>query len=256
MADLFLEGMFDSDSASPSRVQIIMPNAGDNAELSSINMIGLMIGEPNFSAGNKWGTIINDLSNLADFSSMVGSSSMWSWIGASTMCWKGTAPLSVGIDFYLINYSKKLNLEKQLKILVKFAALAQTGSDDLATVSVHGGYAADVLDSNSGFFNKDLSIQDMKGLKSGSGSSKLKDLNNGKMYSGGQAKGSLQLQFGNKLVIRNLLLSKINVSTSNVEVAAQDGKSNIKPLYYRVNAQFTGVRPLLTTDVDYMFNLG
>ena len=65
--------------------------------------------------------------------------------------------------------------------------------------------------------------------------------------------GAIQLWFGHKSKIKNLLLSKISVTESNIEVADQDG-GNIKPLYYRVSAQFTGVRPLITTDVDEMFN--
>lgn len=247
MANLFLDGMFDSNSASPSRIKITMPNPGDTTDLSSIQLVGLMIGDPSFSAGNKWGTIINDLSNLADFSSLMGSADMWSWIGASTMCWKGTSPLSLGAEFYLINYSKDQNLEKQLKVLIKFAALHKTGSDSLAKVTVHGGYAADILTNNKSFFNSE--ITDLDKLKSSNLSSVDSSL-----FSNGQAKGSLQVQFGNKLVLRNLLLSKINVTASDIEVASQDG-SNVKPLYYRVSTQFTGVRPLLTTDVDYMFSL-
>ena len=75
-----------------------------------------------------------------------------------------------------------------------------------------------------------------------------------KLYdSNGNALGSLTLRFGHKSTIRNVLLSKIDVTESNVEVIDQAG-GNIKPLYYRVSAQFTGVRPLLSTDVDHMFN--
>ena len=37
-----------------------------------------------------------------------------------------------------------------------------------------------------------------------------------------------------------------------MEVSDINGNS-IEPLYYRVSAQFTGVKPLLTTDVDSIF---
>ena len=74
------------------------------------------------------------------------------------------------------------------------------------------------------------------------------------LYDGeGNAISSLTVQFGHKSKISNLLLSKIDVTESNIEVADQNG-DNPRPLYYRVNAQFTGVRPLLTVDVDNMFS--
>lgn len=248
---LFLDGLFGNNCNSPSMVRITMPNTSKaNPDLATINLTGLMTGDPSFSAGNKWGTILQDLSNLAEFSSIIGSESMWSWIGASTMCWKGTNPLGVGFDFYLINYAPNMspNLEDSLKKLVKFAALER--SDKIisaAQVTAHGGYQADILSDNNTFFNKDLKASDIAGLNE---LSRLSNL--GKQS--GHNPGALQVQFGNKLIIRNLLLSKIDVTASNIEVANLDG-SNRKPLFYRVQTQFTGVRPLLTGDVDYMFSV-
>ena len=123
MANLFLDGILGDSSDSPSTVRIKLMNPSEKAGLR-VDLKGLMIGDPTFSMGNKWGTIINDLSNLQDFSSLVGSDSMFTWINASTMCWKGTNPLSMAIEFYLINYkSKELDLEGQLRNLSKLASL-------------------------------------------------------------------------------------------------------------------------------------
>ena len=110
-------------------------------------------------------------------------------------------------------------------------------------VLVHGGYAADIFAGNRDFFTTQVSsVNDLNGTGIG------KDWLSNKEF----AQGSLILSFGKKSTIKNLLLSKISVTESNVEVANQNG-SNRKPLYYRVNAQFTGVKPLLSVDVDDMF---
>ena len=241
MADsrLFLDGMFSNNCNSPSRVTINMVGG-------SLNLTGLMTGDPSFSAGTKWGTILNDLSNLAEFSSLIGSANVWSWIGASTMCWKGTNPLGVSFEFYLINYSPSQDLKTPLKQLVKLASLEKSDATlSEAQVKVHGGYAPDILSGNNSFFNKDLKASDLAALGKVEG---LSDI--GKKVEG--STGTLQIQFGNKLLIKNLLLAKIDVTASNIEVANLDG-TNQKPLFYRVQAQFTGVRPLVSTDVDSMF---
>ena len=251
MAKLFLDGIFGDDSNSPSSVRITVPNPNYDAktEASNLTLVGLMTGDVTFSAQNSWGTIISDLTNLQDLGSLMAQSSLISWISASTMCWKGTSPLSIGIEFYLINYKKHLNLEYQLRLLTRMAALDEdpnaTRSKDFK-VQVHGGYAPRIFQGNSSFYT----MGDVKNLLM-SGQKNLSHIESENVNT--NAKSSIQLWFGHKSKIKNLLLSKISVTESNIEVADQDG-GNIKPLYYRVSAQFTGVRPLITTDVDEMFN--
>lgn len=256
MAKLFLDGIFKMQGQgndSSSAVYITIPNPSSKSAEATTSLVGLMIGDPTWNASNKWGPVINDISNLSDISSLVGSSSMFSWINASTMCWKGTDPLSIGIEFYLINYEKGLELESKLRSFVKLASLYKdpdaTGGKNYK-VLVHGGYAADVLSGNQKFFSASVKkASDLGG--------DFNDLGEGNsnLYSNGYAKGAVQLRFGHKSAIKNLLLQKVSVTESTIEVADQNGK-NIKPLYYRVNAQFVGVKPLVTTDVDDMFKGG
>ena len=255
MTKLFLDGIFDESNVSPSSVIITMPNPSKKEIGGSVELTGLMVGDPSWGAANSWGTVINDVSNLTDISSLLGSESMFSWINASTMCWKGTSPLSIGIEFYLINYkqdqrgSNGRTLEENLRSFVKLASLYKdpdaTGGSNFK-VLVHGGYAADVLSGNDkAYFDGVKVARDL----SNKNASKLNESLYGSSTS---AQGSVQLQFGHKSKISNLLLSKVNVTESTVEVADRSG-GNIKPLYYRVSAQFTGVKPLLTVDVDRMF---
>ena len=238
MAKLFLDGIFTGSSESPSSIKIEHRNSDG---VKDVSLVGLTTSDPSFSAQNKWGPIINDVGNLQDLASLMGSSNYLSWIGASVMCWKGTTPLSLGVDFYLINYKRGLRLEENLEAFVKLAALDVTSENQ---VKIHGGYIPDVLANN----------QDQK-YWNGSISS-VSDLNNMGLEAGATnniTKGVITITFGHKSTISQLLLSKVDVTESNIEVADENG-GNRKPLYYKVSAQFTGVRPLLTTDVESMFS--
>lgn len=258
MAKLFLDGIFDY-SDYPSTVTISVPQpTGTSFVQADVTgkatlLRGLITGDPTWSAANKWGTILNDMSSLQDWSSLIGAQNQFSWINASTMCWKGTSPLSIGVDFYLINYDKDkaAKLKANLNTFVKLAAVDRStnGSDFL--VQVHGGYAPQVLKGNKSLFDSGGDIQKYIGnAESVSGLNTVVDT----IFDRGTgiAKGSLSIRFGNKSTISNLLLAKVNVTESTIEVADQSG-GNIHPLYYRVSAQFTGVQPLVTTEVDNIF---
>lgn len=249
MAKLFLDGTFKEGSQSPSTVYISVPypKKGSKGDPRFI-LRGLVEGDPTWTASNKWGPVIEDLTNIQDALSLVGSSSQFSWINASTMCWKGTNPLSINVNFYIINYSKTEHNEAGLKALISLAAIDKTEGSSMVKVKVHGGYAADVLSGNTQIWDNGTGIKNMKD------NNDLSSLENDLYDSKGSALGSVTLQFGHKSRIRNLLLHKINVTESTVEVAEQDG-GGPRPLYYKVSAQFTGVRPFVTTDVDDMFSL-
>ena len=251
MSKLFLDGIFNENSNSPSTITISVPKTSGTSFIKSSGAFlrGLIIGDPTWTASNKWGPIINDLSNLQDWASLVGAQNQFSWINASTMCWKGTSPLAIAVDFYLINYSSKTSKELRAN-LSKFVKLAAVDKDTTGNsnfkVQVHGGYAPNVLRGNQVFFDN------TKDFLKNNYSSTL-DTMVGDMYEGSVAKGSLSIRFGHKSTIKNLLLTKVNVTESTVEVAGQNGE-NPQPLYYRVSAQFTGVQPLVTTEVDSMFS--
>lgn len=252
MANLYLDGVFDDKSASPSTVRITVPNPGVGGP---IDVKGLLIGDPMFSLQNKWGPIISDITNLTDFSSLWGTAGIFSWISASTNCWKGTSPISVAISFYLINYKRNgLNFESKLKSLAKLAAVGKTGGMlESMQVTVHGGYQASVLEANTSYFTDSKGLENMKGnvgAEVQNTADQVLALN-----PAGMAKGAVALIFGNKNAISNLLLVKLDVTESTIEVADQAGGSR-KPLFYKVDAQFVGVAPVTTDDVDYMFTGG
>jgi hypothetical protein len=244
---LFLDGIFDESRVSPSSVNIKFPvrMTGTREYLT-----GLLISEPTISSQNKWGPILSDITNIQDVASLLGSEHMWSWIGASVMCWKGTDPVKTTVEFYLINYKKNLRIEEKLKDLNYLTSLYDEGKN--ISVGVHGGYKARVLETNRTHFNNGLPKREGKMTSREYLERALGDykLTRGDESWQNMEEGTIAIQFGNKMVLRNMLIGRLNVTPSIVEVP--DGK----PLYYRVSMDLTGSRPLLSTDVDDMYNSG
>lgn len=234
---LFLDGLFDRENRSPASITINYPIQNNNRH----QITGLLTSEVSLSGTNKWGPILSDITNIQDISSLLGESHMWSWIGASTMCWKGTDPLKISVEFYLINYKKNLGLETKLKELNKLVSIYMIGNNDMnIAVEVHGGYKARVLETNKTYFNNG---------NSKFSSTDLLDPNNIKFGADdvNMEEGTCSIEIGNKIKMRKLLVNKFDVTPSLVELP--DGKA----LYYRVSVGFIGTSPLLSTDVDYMY---
>ena len=224
---LFIENILENSS--PSTVEIAHDVLG-------IDLKGLLVSEVTLSTSNKWGPILNDVTNLQDVASLLGSGSMWTWIGASTMCWKGTDPIKTSIDFYLINYRPQLQIEEQLTKLNHLTALVKDG---MATVFIHGKYEPQVLSTNSKIFNNSLkSSGDLESIK-GLGKAAQSDAEG--------TPGTLSIYIGNKIRLTKMLISRLDVTPSLVEVPDR------KPLYYKVSMSLVGTQPLLSTDVDRMY---
>lgn len=237
---LFLDGIFDEANRSPSSVTMYFPV--QNKKRMSIT--GLMTSETSISGSNKWGPILSDMTNIQDIASLLGESHMWSWIGASTMCWKGTDPIKTSIEFYLINYKEGLKLEEKLREANKLVSLYNIDKNKKIAVEVHGGYKARVLENNQTYFNngsnKFNSTELLDKIQYGASNADLSSEVD-------MEEGTCTLCLGNKMRIRKLLVQRFDVQPSLVELP--DGKA----LYYRVSVSFIGTSPLLDTDVNFMY---
>ena len=205
---------------------------------------GLLTNEVTVSSQVKWGTILNDVSNLQAVASLLGSAKMWTWIGASTMCWYGTEPVKTGFEFYLINYKRGMRLEEKLKNLNLLTSLVKANS---AAVFVHGGYSPPVLTTNNSAFNNGEKAkgEDAEGILGW-----LDNVMNGALTNAGKEghdKGTVSVIVGNKITLSRMLIQRLDVTPSTVEVV--DGL----PLYYRVSVSLTGNQPLLSTQVEEMY---
>lgn len=240
---LFLEGLFDENSTSklpPSAIKIYFPvldSTGKNRGIERLQ--GLLTSDVAFSSQIKWGSILNDVSNLQAVASLLGQQKMWTWIGASTMCWYGTEPIKTGFEFYLINYRRNLGLEDKL---TKFNYLTSLFKAGAASVYVHGGYAPPVLEPNSKVFDN--------GEKSGTSKASLieeflKPFDKQELYDYNE--GTVSIRVGNKIKLSKMLVQRLDVTPSIVEVP--DGL----PLYYKVSVSLIGHQPLLSTQVADMY---
>ena len=248
---LFLDNIFQG--VSPSTVLIKFPvvykaDSGNEDGSGMTSLYGLLTSEVSMSTQNKWGPILNDISNIQDISSLLGETHMWSWIGASTLCWKGTEPLKTSFEFFLINYRKELYLEHKLTQLNYLTSLFNI--DKNIAVKVHGGYAAQVLESNKEkFFNNEAQNRGESVL--GDFLSPFGELANTFGDNDEETvkkNGTVSVYVGNKFYLSKMLVSRLDVAPSLVELP--DGL----PLYYKVSISLTGTQPLLSTDVDRMYN--
>ncbi len=241
---LFLEQFYSSDEKAPGKIIIHIPLF--NSEGEDV-LSGILISEPTFAGGNKWGTILGDItSDLNDLQSLWGAENMFSWIGASVQCWKGTDPLKFSADFFVVNYSPNLGLESKIKNLF---ALTSMGEGQFAggstNIQVHGGYRPDVLADNNDQFNARITnIEELTGE-----ASPFKDQGKKVMEGSWQGEGTVAVEIGERISFSKLLVSSVHITPSTLEVCDAFG-NNVKPLYYRINVTFIGSRALLKTDVD------
>ena len=241
---LFLEGLFNQDIGGklpPSAIRMTFPvlSTQDGSFQGYEILQGLLSSEVTVSSQIKWGSILNDVSNLQAVASLLGRQKMWSWIGASTMCWYGTEPIKTGFEFYLINYRRGLKLEEKLTKLNYLTSLIKAGD---ASVYVHGGYAPPVLETNNSIFDNGKRKNISKATLT---ETILEPFNSSELYEYNQ--GTVSIIVGNKIKLSKMLVQRLDVTPSVIEVP--DGL----PLYYKVSVSLTGHQPLLSTQVDNMY---
>lgn len=260
---LFLDGIFNTDSTMdklpPSAIRVYFPvaSAGGSGPSYYSKIQGLLTNEVTVSSQIKWGTILGDLSSLQSVAALLGDAKMWTWIGASTLCWQGTEPIKTSFDFYLINYKRNLGLEEKLKELNLLTAMVESGA---GKVLVHGGYASHVLESNreliyNGQGGEQRGTQDPnQEIQDRTLAEKFVDALDSRFARIGNPldkaaleQGTVKILIGNKLFLSQMLVQRLDVTPSIVEVEGG------LPLYYRVSMSLTGTRPLVSSIVDNMY---
>ena len=204
---------------------------------------GLLTSDTTISLKNTFGAALPDVETLQLATQLVTNwSSVPAWIGASAQVWRGTDSVRFPIEFYLINYKPGLRLEEGLKKLAKLATM-QKDEGPLSGVfaKVHGGYSPDILANNNQQF-----------MPNKIDPSTLKRYTDSDVSKGTEYKGVIKIRIGTSFELDHLILSKIDISRSNVEVR-NSSYPKAKPLYYRVQCQLQTCRAALETDVDSMF---
>ena len=117
---------------------------------------------------NNWESIIPDATALSDFTQLAGIGAT-SWIATSKASWKGTDPITVTLNFYLLTYrlaqvngstSKNPQDMPVTEQAARFAQLLAVSPKANANnngklsdfgINVHGGYRANYFEANSDF---------------------------------------------------------------------------------------------------------
>lgn len=232
-----------------STITIVLPDS--EHPNSSGRIKGLIENDVSVTLGNSFGPLVPDLTTLQDFFMLADIKTIPSWIGASAQTWKGTNPIAFSTDMYLINWSPDLNYEGELKDLGAFCTLTQSGSSNFM-VKVHGGYQPNFLSNNNQFFNMGAFTQKVEENEADYAEA-------GEALSGQLSQiqqnienGTLTVLIGSRFKLANLLLTRLDISPSVVEVYNPYVGGKPKPLYYRVGMSFQTARAALSTDLGGM----
>lgn len=149
-----------------------LPNCENNRDSDSnsyrYTIVQAFLSEdPVINMKNNWESIIPDATALSDFTQLAGIGAT-SWISTSKASWKGTDPITVTLNFYLLTYrmsqirggSKNPQDMPVTEQAARFAQLLAISPKDKAVnsgklsdfgINVHGGYRANYFEANSDF---------------------------------------------------------------------------------------------------------
>ena len=255
----YIENFMPGTSDTPSVATIILPS-GDTFK-------GLLANDVSVQLNNRWGNLLPGVEMLSDIAQAVGSVNIPSWIGASVQGWRGTDPIKLNLELFLVNYEPKLGYESKLKELAKLATISKSSRTDMGghfSQQVHGGYSttASAFASNLDYFGRsesDYYIAKKDGNALLTDEQKAQNMANlgESIWSapGGKARfpGTLSVKVGNRFELRELILTSLSITSSSVEVYSPSSGESPKPLYYRVSMSVMTCRTALSTDVDFMF---
>ena len=243
----FLDSFMPGTADSPSIVTLILPDG--------TNFRALATSDISISLGNTFGSFIPDVTALSDLSQIMNNQNVISWIGASTQLWKSTKPISFSLDLYLVNYKPNLGYEQKLKKLASLATMGLSSAVDVGpagfnpqdwTTRVHGGYEPKFWEGNRGQIlgNDDFDY------------GKFSTSMNDKYVEGGSSfdtKGTITVKIGSHFKLGNLIMTKLDIQPSIVEVYSPSVGGTPKPLYYRIGIGLQTNRAAVSTDLDGMF---
>ena len=146
-------------------VAFSLPNCGDDKYTI---VQGFLSEDPVINMKNNWESIIPDATALSDFTQLAGIGAT-SWIATSKASWKGTDPITVTLNFYLLTYRlsqvngstsknpQDMPVTEQAARFAQLLAVAPKQEGETSgrfsefSISVHGGYRANYFEANQEF---------------------------------------------------------------------------------------------------------
>lgn len=230
-----------------------------------IDVEGYLTEDPTIKLQNNWEAIIPDISMINDFAQIAGLGAK-SWIATSSASWKGTEPIKLSLNFYLITCRMKqltgggkgpdMPISEQASAFAQLCAISPGGSggenDGITSsinVNVHGGYKPQVFNRNADFSGKSKDELDWD--------TKLSSLYNDMIQND---TGTIQIVInGNgypSMVFRKMLLEGITFNASTVRAGYWNGSNFVKssePLYIRCSADFRLAHAATVDDAARIF---
>ena len=241
-----------------------------------VESVGFLSENPTIKLGNKWDPLLSDLSTINEFTQLAG----WgqsSWVATSKMAWKGTDPLTVGLDFYLITYlksqvdgtgtGKEAPISKQATCFARLVAIDEVPEDRTVgalkglRVGVHGGYSPNYFQDNEGLLLDNSNISNLLGNDD--------TKNNVNLMTANEVDSTCQIVINgngmNTVVLKNMLLESLEMTPSTVRAGYWQGitnkgiqqtatfKGSAEPLYIRMNANFKLSRAATVGDIAGLF---
>lgn len=237
-----------------------------------VSVAGFLTEDPVIKMANKWESLIPDLSTINDFSTLANYGAS-SWVSTSKMAWKGTDPITIGVNFYLITYLKSqadgtgsgmsAPISKQAAYFAQLLAVSKgDGGDGFfkdLKINVHGGYTPNYFEANGSVVNNGGFLSKVWNDKDSDGNHKqaiaYHDVDDGtntcQVVINGNGKPTITLT--------KMLLESCDFTPSTVRAGYWVGstfKSSPEPLYIKVNASFKLMHAALTSDAVRLFTGG
>lgn len=229
-----------------------------------VGIQGYLTEDPRVELKNNWESIISDLGAINDFMQLANIGPA-SWLSTSKAAWKGTEPIKLGLNFYLITHKKAqlsngsgldLPISKQAAHLARLASVAPGGDSggisSMLKVNVHGGYRPDYFQRNADFAGSNNAASALNSVSdSDFGSDSFASADTGGTV-------SIVINGGGKRTMRfhKMLLESVNFTTSTVRTGYWNGNvfhTSSEPLYIKVDAQFRLMHAATLADVTRMF---
>lgn len=170
MSELFINTIADSCAGTAIfSLPYTSGTGGFTAKDPYAIVVGFLSEDPVISMKTNWEALIPDATSLSDWTAIAGMGAV-SWIASSKATWKGTDPITLTLNFYLLTYRlaqvKKTTRGDALNMPVseqaaRFASLLAISPKNtegesagkLANfgINVHGNYRANLFEDNKDF---------------------------------------------------------------------------------------------------------
>lgn len=215
---------------------------------------GFLSEDPVISMKNNFDSVISDLSGVNDFMQLADIDTA-SWMSTTKAAWKGTDPITVQFNFYLLTYKtaqlhngygKDLPVSKQAAYFARLLSVTPGGADgqlgSTLRVNVHGGYRPDYYQRNSTFSGFSIANAQNQNYYNGDTSGTCSIIVNG---------GGRRTLYLNKMLLQDATFTPSTVRTgywsNNTFITSSE------PLYIKVNASFRLMHAATLADATRLF---